>query len=155
YEASVGGGIPLLSGLSSGFSSDRIWQIMGVAIGATNYILTNMAKKEISYKTALEEAKHAKITGGKPISEVDGTNSAKKIAILTHLSSDTDIKLEETTRRAINDISTIHFMNAEQLGYKMKLLGLTSCKEGDIEASVQPRFLDETHPLANIKNSYA
>src|SRR5699024_6153667 len=124
YEASVGGGIPLLSGLSSGFSSDRIWQIMGVANGATNYIITNMAKKEISYKTTLEEAKHAKITGDNPISEVDGTNSAKKISILTRLSFFTDIKLEEIEVTGITENSTIDLMYAEQLGYKMKLIGI-------------------------------
>src|SRR5699024_8796552 len=108
----------------------------------------------ISYKTALEEAKHAKITGGKPISEVDGTNSAKKIAILTRLSFFTDIKLEEIEVTGITDISTIDLMYAEQLGYKMKLIGITSCKEGYIEVSVQTLFLEETHLPANINNSY-
>src|SRR5699024_1163354 len=127
---------------------------MGVANGATNYILTNMAKKEISYKTALEEAKHAKITGGKPISEVDGTNCAKKIAILTRISFLTDIKLEEIEVTGITDIYSIDLMYPEQLGYKMKLIEITFCKEGYIEASVQPLFLEETPPLANIENSY-
>src|SRR5699024_6221185 len=66
----------------------------------------------------------------------------------------TDIKLEEIEVTGITDISTIDLMYAEQLGYKMKLIGITSCKEGYIEASVQPMFLEETHTLANIKNSY-
>src|SRR5699024_11703690 len=82
------------------------------------------------------------------------TNNAKKIAILTRLYFFTDIKIEEIEVTDITDIYTIDLMYAEQLSYKMKLIGITSCKEGYIEASVQPMFLEETHPLANIKNSY-
>src|SRR5699024_9804713 len=95
YEASVGGGIPLLRGLTEGLASDRIQQVMGIVNGTTNYILTKMDREGASYEEALEEAQSLGFAEADPTADVEGLDAARKMVILARLAFLTDVELED------------------------------------------------------------
>src|SRR5699024_6534164 len=105
YEASVGGGIPLLRRLSDGLVSDRIQQVMGIVNGTTNYILTKMDKEGQSYEDALQKAQELGFAEADPTADVEGLDAARKMVILARLSFFTDVALEDVEVEGISTLS--------------------------------------------------
>ncbi len=154
YEASVGGGIPLLRGLTDGLVSDRIEKVMGIVNGTTNYILTKMDTEGASYEDALKEAQDLGFAESDPTADVDGLDAARKMVILARLAFLTDVELDDVEVRGISNVSQSDLQYGKQLGYTMKLIGFASRDQQNIEVSVQPTFLADSHPLAGVKNEY-
>lgn len=154
YEASVGGGIPLLRGLTDGLVSDRIEKVMGIVNGTTNYILTKMDTEGASYENALKEAQDLGFAESDPTADVDGLDAARKMVILARLAFLTDVELDDVEVNGISNVSQTDLQYGKQLGYTMKLIGFASREQQNIEVSVQPTFLADSHPLAGVKNEY-
>lgn len=154
YEASVGGGIPLLRGLTDGFVSDRIQQVMGIVNGTTNYILTKMDSEGASYEDALQEAKDLGFAESDPTADVEGLDAARKMVILARLAFLTDVELDDVDVSGISNVAQSDLQYGKQLGYAMKLIGFANRHNDNIEVNVQPTLLSNQHPLASVKNEY-
>lgn len=154
YEASVGGGIPLLRSLSDGLVSDRIEQVMGIVNGTTNYILTKMDEDGQSYEDALADAQELGFAEANPTADVDGLDAARKMVILARLSFLTDVELDDVDVEGISNLSITDLDYGKKLDLTMKLIGFANRHNHQVEVSVQPTFLSNTHPLASVKNEY-
>lgn len=154
YEASVAGGIPILRGITEGLSSDHIQQIMGIVNGTTNYILTQMDSKGVSYEDALKAAQDLGFAEADPTSDVEGLDAARKMAILGRLAFSTPIDLEDVEVKGISGIDLDDLKHADSLGYTMKLIGFANFDNHELEVNVQPTLLAKEHPLASVKNEF-
>ncbi|MFB5660806.1 homoserine dehydrogenase [Alteribacillus sp. HJP-4] len=154
YEASVAGGIPVIRGLTEGLASDRITKMMGIVNGTTNYILTKMSEDGRDYEDVLKEAQALGFAESDPTSDVEGLDAARKMAILATLGFSMNVDLEDVIVRGITTVTTEDMNYCEQLGYKLKLIGLAKRKDGRAELTVQPMLLPLNHPLAAVQNEY-
>ncbi|KAB2334741.1 homoserine dehydrogenase [Cytobacillus depressus] len=154
YEASVGGGIPLLRSLSDGLASDRITKMMGIVNGTTNFILTKMNKNGSAYEDVLREAQALGYAEADPTSDVEGLDAARKMAILATLGFSMKIDLDDVKAEGITRVTEEDLQYGRQLGYTMKLIGVAE-REGDkVSVSVQPTLLTDTHPLAAVHDEF-
>ena len=152
FEASVGGGIPIIRPLNQSLTADEITKITGILNGTTNYILTKMDKEGSTYEETLKEAQELGYAERNPEADVEGFDACRKIAILTSLAYGSTVKFEETRTEGITKITTKDFKYAEKLGYVVKLLA-TSCKENDkVYAITAPFMINSTHPLYNVND---
>ncbi len=154
YEASVGGGIPLLRGLSDGLVSDRIQQVMGIVNGTTNYILTKMDKEGASYEDALQKAQELGFAEADPTADVEGLDAARKMVILARLSFLTNVELDDVDVEGISKVSVTDIEYGKKLNLTMKLIGFAKRTNGEIEVNVKPTFLSDSHPLAAVNDEY-
>src|SRR5699024_1255990 len=154
YEASVGGGIPLLRSLSDGLVSDRIEQVMGIVNGTTNYILTKMDEDGQSYEDALADAQELGFAEANPTADVEGLDAARKMVILARLSFLTDVELDDVDVEGISNLSITDLDYGKKLDLTMKLIVFANSLNQQVEGTVQPTFLSNTHPLASVKNEY-
>lgn len=154
YEASVGGGIPILRSLVDGLASDRITKMMGIVNGTTNFILTKMSKNGSAYGDVLKEAQELGYAEADPTSDVEGLDAARKMAILATLGFSMKIDLDDVKVEGITRITEEDLNYSSQLGYTMKLIGIAE-REGDkVSVSVQPTLLADSHPLASVHDEY-
>ncbi|WP_042353797.1 homoserine dehydrogenase [Bacillus rubiinfantis] len=154
YEASVGGGIPILRGLVDGLASDRITQMMGIVNGTTNYILTKMSTEGRSYGEVLKEAQELGFAEADPTSDVEGLDAARKMTILATLGFSMHIDLDDVKVSGISNVTEEDIRYGKQLGYTMKLIGYAHREGEKVEVSVAPTFLSDNHPLASVQNEY-
>lgn len=152
FEASVGGGIPIIRPLNQSLTADEITKITGILNGTTNYILTKMDKEGSTYEETLKEAQELGYAERNPEADVEGFDACRKIAILTSLAYGSIVKFEEIRTEGITKITTKDFKYAGKLGYVVKLLA-TSCKENDkVYAITAPFMINSTHPLYNVND---
>lgn len=152
FEASVGGGIPIIRPLNQSLTADEITKITGILNGTTNYILTKMDKEGSTYEETLKEAQELGYAERNPEADVEGFDACRKIAILTSLAYGSTVKFEEIRTEGITKITTKDFKYAEKLGYVVKLLA-TSCKKNDkVYAITAPFMINSTHPLYNVND---
>ncbi len=154
YEASVGGGIPIIRSLADGLASDKITKIMGIMNGTTNYILTKMSQEGAAYPEVLKEAQSLGYAEADPTSDVEGLDAARKMSILASLGFSMKIDLEDVQVKGISAIKDEDISYGKQLGYTMKLIGVAQCDQGKVEVSVKPAFLLDSHPLAAVHNEF-
>lgn len=154
YEASVGGGIPLIRSLVDGLASDRITKMMGIINGTTNYILTKMSQEKASYEDVLKEAQELGFAEADPTADVEGLDSARKMVILSTLGFSMNIHLDDVVVEGISSVSLEDIEYAKQLGYTVKLIGIAQRDNGRVEVSVQPTLLPDAHPLAAVHNEF-
>jgi homoserine dehydrogenase len=154
YEASVGGGIPILKPLGENLAGDRIIEIAGIVNGTTNYILTKMNNDALNYNTALAMAQNLGFAEADPTSDVEGLDSVRKIAILTKIGLNIDVDWKSIPVEGITEIDSndIAFFNQEQLN--VKLIGITKLTKDGIYCSVRPVLVDNTSKFASIHNEY-
>jgi len=149
YEASVAGGIPILRGLADGLASDRITKMMGIVNGTTNFILTKMTKEGSAYDEVLKEAQDLGYAEADPTSDVGGLDAARKMAILATLGFSMKIDLDDVRVQGITEVTEEDLQYSKQLGYTMKLIGYAHRDGDNVEVSVQPTLLADTHPTKN------
>ena len=152
FEASVGGGIPIIRPLNQSLTADEITQITGILNGTTNYILTKMSQEGSSYEDVLKEAQDLGYTERNPEADVEGYDACRKIAILTSLAFGSTVKFEEIQTEGITKISTADFAYAEKLGCVVKLLATSFKKDEKVYAITAPFLIDATHPLYNVND---
>lgn len=154
YEASVGGGIPLLRSITDGLAAENIHKVMGIVNGTTNYILTKMNDEGASYEDALRDAQELGFAEADPTADVEGLDAARKMVILSRLAFLTNVELDDVTVSGIAGLPLEDLSYGQKLGFTMKLIGTASKKGESIEVSVQPTYLSNDHPLASVKNEY-
>lgn len=154
YEASVAGGIPILRGLVEGLSSDRITKMMGIVNGTTNFILTKMSKEGRAYDNVLAEAQELGYAESDPTADVEGLDAARKMTILSTLGFSMKIDLDDVRVKGISSVTEEDLRYSKQLGYTMKLIGYAHRDGEEVEVSVQPTLLADTHPLAAVNDEY-
>lgn len=154
FEASVGGGIPIITPLKQSLVANNIEQILGIVNGTTNYILTRMAREGMKYEDALQEAKELGYAEADPTSDVGGLDAARKVAILACLAFHTRVRLQDVYVEGITKITPNDLHYAKELGYAIKLLGIAREENNQIEVRVNPCMIPIDHPLANVSDSY-
>lgn len=154
YEASVGGGIPILRSIVDGFASDRIRKIIGIVNGTTNYILTKMSQENEAYEHVLREAQQLGYAESDPTADVEGLDAARKMAILSTLGFHMNVTPEDVDCQGISQVTIQDIAYAQQLGYEIKLLGVAELEDGLLEVNVQPTLIHRSHPLAAVHGVY-
>ena len=151
FEASVGGGIPIISPLINDLAANDITAVNAVINGTTNYMLTRMAGGQgLDYQTVLDEARALGYTESDPSADVDGVDAAFKLAILASLAFHSTVRDTDVFREGIRRLSPADFAYAAELGYTVKLLATARRVDGAIQARVHPAFLPLHHPLAKV-----
>lgn len=154
FEASVGGGIPIIRPLNTSLSADDIEEITGILNGTTNYMLSKMYHEDADYDAVLKEAQNMGYAERDPSADVEGYDSCRKIAILASLISGKQVEFEEIDTEGITDITLQDMKYAKAMGMKIKLLA-TCRKEGEkVAAIVAPCLLEKRHPLYNVEDVF-
>ena len=154
FEASVGGGIPIIRPLNTSITADEVTEITGILNGTTNYILTKMDQEGASYDEVLKQAQELGYAERNPEADVEGGDACRKIAILTSIVYGKHLDYTKIHTEGITKISTEDFKYADTLGVSIKLVGTTK-KEGDtLYSFVAPMMLDENHPLSGIHDVF-
>ncbi len=154
FEASVGGGIPIIRPINNDLVSNKITGIDGILNGTTNYILTQMNENGTSFADALKDAQAKGYAEADPTADVEGIDAARKIVILSSLAYGKCISPDKVSRQGITNVSTKDFELAKSLGYTIKLIGHSELINGKILATVSPRFIPLSNPLAHISDVY-
>jgi homoserine dehydrogenase len=154
YEASVGGGIPILNTIRDNLSANEFESVFGIINGTTNYILTQMAENGLEYDQAVKEAQRLGFAEADPSSDVDGDDAAYKLSILSTLAFGKRINVKDIPKEGITKISKDDISYAKELGFIIKLLASGIKKNNEIELSVHPAFIPSEHPLSNVKNEF-
>ena len=154
FEASVGGGIPIIGPLKHSLIANKITQVMGIVNGTTNYMLTRMDEAGLSYDEALAEAQANGFAEANPSADVDGFDAAAKIAILASIAFNTNVSMDQVYTEGIRDLSAIDMATAKELGYALKLLAIANLKEDGVEVRVHPTMLPLEHQLAQVKGVF-
>lgn len=154
YEAAVAGGIPVIQGINESLTANKITDIYGIINGTTNYILTKMSREGVSFESALKEAQDKGYAEADPTSDVEAFDAMYKLSILSSLSFNTKLHTNEIYREGITKITSTDIQFAKEFGYVIKLLAIGKCKEEGLELRVHPVMIPETHPLANVNDSF-
>ncbi len=155
FEASVGGGIPIITPLKECLTANRISEVVGIVNGTTNYMLTKMTECGASYDAVLKEAQEKGYAEANPSADVEGLDAARKAAILASLAFNTRVSLENVAVEGITHITPEDIDYATQLGYVIKLLAIArDTPENGVDVRVHPAFLPKEHPLASVNGVY-
>ncbi len=154
FEASVGGGIPLVRPLRESLAGDRINRLMGIVNGTTNYILTKMTEDGADYAEALAEAQSLGFAERDPTADVEGYDAAAKCAILASIAFGVNVVAGDVYREGISNVTAQDIDYAARLGYVVKLLAIAERANGDIAVRAHPAMIPSTHALAAVRESF-
>ncbi len=154
FEASVGGGIPVIRSLREGLSANRIRTIMGILNGTSNYILTRMSQKGLPYDQAVQEAIQLGYAEDPPTLDVNGTDAAHKLAILISIAFGVPVPFRSIYREGIDRLTPDDLRYASEFGYCIKLLAVARKAGDSVEARVHPTMVALDHIMANVNGVY-
>jgi len=154
FEASVGGGIPIIRTLKEGLAGDRNQALYAILNGTCNYILTTMEDRRENFHDALSNAQKLGYAEADPSFDVNGTDVAHKLAILIILAFGTRVRFSDIYTEGIRQIGPMDISYARELGYRIKLLAIARHEDGAIDARVHPAMVPTDHPLALVRGPY-
>lgn len=154
FEASVGGGIPIIRTLYRCLAGEGIREITGILNGTTNYILTKMDREGTSFEDALKEAQELGYAERNPEADVEGYDTCRKIAILTAMMTGKEVDYEDIYTEGITRITDIDFRYAKRMDMSVKLLGISRIRDGEVYARVAPVMIGKEHPLYAVSGVY-
>ena len=154
FEASVGGGIPVIRALTEGLAANTILSIYGIINGTSNYILSRMTSVGQGFKEVLAEAQRAGYAEADPTFDVAGIDSAHKLSIMVSLAYGTPVNFKDVYTEGITRITPLDITYAKEFGYTVKLLGIAKFSEGEVEARVHPTMIPSTSPVAHVEGVY-
>lgn len=154
FEASVGGGIPIIRPLYTCLKGEEIEEITGILNGTTNYILTKMDKEGASFENALKEAQDLGYAERNPEADVEGHDTCRKIAILTAMATGREVNYEDIYTEGITKITDVDFRYAEKMGTSVKLFGSSRIEGGEVHAWVAPVMIGKDHPLYSVSDVF-
>lgn len=154
FEASVGGGIPIIRPLNSSLTSEQVEGITGILNGTTNYILTKMETEGSDFDVVLKEAQEKGYAERNPEADVEGYDACRKIAILSSLAYGKNVNFEDIHTEGITKITTKDFAYAKAAGYTIKLLAMSRKIDGKYFASVTPCMIPATNPLYSVSDVF-
>ncbi len=154
FEASVGGGIPILRSLTEGLAANHCASLVGILNGTSNYVLTQMKREGREFRDALAQAQAAGYAEADPSFDVEGVDSAHKLAIMVGLAYGTPVNVKDIYTEGIQRLTAMDIRYASELGMTVKLLGVAKRREEGIEARVHPTMIDHAAPLAQVHGVY-
>ena len=150
YEAAVAGGIPIIKAIREGLAANKIEWIAGILNGTTNYILTEMKENNLAFEVALKQAQELGFAEADPTFDIEGVDAAHKITILASIAFGIPINFNAVHIEGISNLAQKDIIYAEELGYKIKLLGITKHTNDAIELRVHPTLIPEKRLVANV-----
>jgi homoserine dehydrogenase len=155
FEASVAGGIPIITNISQCLSANSIESLEGILNGTSNFILTQMSSRGVAYADALRRAQELGYAEADPTMDVDGTDAAQKLAILAHLAFGAHVKWQQIPRVGIDKVEADDMRYASQLGYSIKLLAEAKRSDGSmLDLHVSPTLVRRRTPLAEVQDAF-
>ncbi|MCL2825868.1 MAG: homoserine dehydrogenase [Eggerthellaceae bacterium] len=154
FEASVGGGIPIIDPLKHSLIANKISSVMGIVNGTTNYMLTRMSEDGLDYDSALREAQGKGFAEANPTADVDGLDAAAKIAILASIAFNSRVTVGDVHTEGIRSITPFDLEAARDMGYCVKLLALAHRSDKGVDVRVHPTMLPVAHPLSSVGGVY-
>ena len=151
FEAAVAGGIPIIKALREGLSANRIEWIAGIINGTSNFILSEMRSRGASFESVLKEAQAKGYAEADPSFDIEGIDAAHKLTILSAIAFGTPVQFESAYTEGISKLTDKDIKYAEQLGYRIKLLGITRWTKAGIELRVHPTLIPEKRLIANVE----
>tara|TARA_Y100000741_G_scaffold63035_1_gene44875 strand:+ start:344 stop:1624 length:1281 start_codon:yes stop_codon:yes gene_type:complete len=153
YEASVGGGIPIISSIKDSILVNKINSFWGILNGTCNYILTLMSKG-IDFKKALHMAQKEGFAEADPTLDINGKDTAHKVSVLCQTCFDLNLDIDQIYTQGIENISSYDIDVANNLGYEIKLLGISRIINKKLDSRVHPTLISKKNPLSNVKNEF-
>ncbi len=154
YEGAVAGGIPAIKTLREGLAGNRITRVQGILNGTCNYILTTMRESGREFGEVLDEAQKLGYAEADPSFDVDGVDAAHKLAIITALAFGCEVDFDAIQVEGIRRVSAIDIAYAEELGFRIKLLGIAQRRNGAIEQRVHPCMVPKSAPIASVEGVF-
>jgi homoserine dehydrogenase len=153
FEAAVAGGIPIIKALREGLTANRIEWVAGIINGTTNFILSEMRDKGLSFADVLAEAQRLGYAEADPTFDIEGVDAAHKITLLSAMAFGMPVKFEKAHIEGITKLQSQDIRYAEQLGYRIKLLGITKRRANGVELRVHPTLIPEKRLIANVEGA--
>jgi homoserine dehydrogenase len=150
FEAAVAGGIPIIKTLREGLAGNRIEWLAGIINGTSNFILTEMREKGVDFAEVLKEAQRLGYAEADPTFDIEGVDAAHKLTILAAIAFGIPLQFDKAYIEGISKISRLDVMYAEELGYRLKLLGIARRTNGGVELRVHPTLIPERRLIANV-----
>lgn len=153
FEAAVAGGIPIIKALREGLSANQIEWVAGIINGTTNFILTEMREKGLAYQDVIAEAQRLGYAEADPTFDVEGIDAAHKLTIMASIAFGMPMQFDKAYTEGITKLSTQDIQYAEELGYRVKLLGISKKTEAGVELRVHPTLIPEKRLIANVNGA--
>ena len=153
YEAAVAGGIPIIKALREGLAANRIQWLAGIINGTTNFILSEMRGKGLDFSTVLKEAQRLGYAEADPTFDIEGVDAAHKLTLMSAIAFGVPVQFDKAHIEGISKLQAADIKYAEQLGYRIKLLGITRRRENGIELRVHPTLIPSTRLVANVEGA--
>ena len=150
FEAAVAGGIPIIKALREGLSANKIEWVAGIINGTTNFILTEMRDKGLAFADVLKEAQRLGYAEADPTFDVEGIDAAHKLTIMASIAFGMPVQFEQAYTEGITKLTIQDIQYAEELGYRVKLLGISKKTEAGVELRVHPTLIPEKRLIANV-----
>lgn len=154
FEASVGGGIPIIRPLMQCLAGNKISKVMGIVNGTTNFVLTRMTEAGESFQDALKEAQSRGYAERDPTADIEGLDAASKIAILASIAFGSNVTSDQVYTEGISKVSPQDIMYAKEMGYVLKLIALAKEDNGLLDTRVHPMMIPLNHPLAAVSGVF-
>ncbi|MBU4045342.1 MAG: homoserine dehydrogenase [Gammaproteobacteria bacterium] len=153
FEAAIAGGIPIVKAVREGLTANRIEWVAGIINGTTNFILSEMRDKGLSFNTVLKEAQRLGYAEADPTFDIEGVDAAHKITLLASLAFGIPVQFDKAHIEGISKLDAIDIQYAEQLGYRIKLLGISKRTEEGVELRVHPTLIPTKRLIANVEGA--
>ncbi|PPC80307.1 MAG: homoserine dehydrogenase [Methylotenera sp.] len=153
FEAAVAGGIPIIKALREGLGANRVEWVAGIINGTTNFILTEMREKGLNFADVLGEAQRLGYAEADPTFDVEGIDAAHKLTIMSAIAFGMPMKFEQAYTEGITKLEQVDIKYAEELGYRVKLLGITKRSDSGVELRVHPTLIPEKRLVANVNGA--
>jgi homoserine dehydrogenase len=153
FEAAVAGGIPIIKALREGLTANRIQWVAGIINGTTNFILSEMREKGLDFDVVLKEAQRLGYAETDPTFDIEGVDAAHKVTLMSALAFGIPVQFEQAYIEGITKLGAADIKYAEQLGYRIKLLGITKRTEAGIELRVHPSLVPTQRLIANVEGA--
>jgi len=153
FEAAVAGGIPIIKALREGLTANRIEWIAGIINGTTNFILTEMREKGLPFDVVLKEAQRLGYAEADPTFDVEGIDAAHKLSIMSAIAFGNRVSFDQASVEGITKLEAVDIKYAEQLGYRIKLLGITKRMPEGVELRVHPTLIPSKRLIANVEGA--
>lgn len=153
FEAAVAGGIPIIKALREGLTANRIESVVGIVNGTTNFILTEMRERGLSFADVLKEAQALGYAEADPTFDVEGVDAAHKLVLMAAIAFGGPIRFDQASVEGISRLEGQDIRYAERLGFRVKLLAITRQRQEGVELRVHPTLIPERHLLANVNGA--
>lgn len=153
FEAAVAGGIPIIKALREGLTANRIQWIAGIINGTTNFILSEMRDKGLDFDVVLKEAQQLGYAEADPTFDIEGIDAAHKVTLMSAIAFGMPVQFDRAHVEGITRLSAVDIKYAEELGYRIKLLGITRRREEGVELRVHPTLVPASRLIANVEGA--